>query len=246
ERGTGRFDFRLVSRDVGPLGPVLVGPPKRGGEPDFWLPTAGRGTAEGSIAFARKDYSLQLRLSLQDAVAPITTADTVRGSLVLNPRAVEDLRLELTRGGGALMVTGRIPLAAPGRTATSQPLTWAVAAARWPAAGLAWFLGPELAQKFEGTLSGRVDLSGSPDRLNGRADAQVADLVAFGIPLGRARAKVAFDGGHITVEQGQIEMPAGPVFAQGSFDQTSEAMSFTVLAPSLSLPAEPFVRDLTG
>jgi hypothetical protein len=246
ERDTGRFDFRLVSRDVGPLGPVLVGPPKRGEEPDFWLPTAGRGVAEGSIAFARKDYSLQLRLNLQDAVAPITTADMVRGSFVLNPRAVEDLRLELTRSGGALIVTGRIPLAEPGQTAASQPLTLAVDAAQWPAAGLAWFLGPELAQKLEGTLSGRVDLSGSPDRLNGRADAQVADLVAFGVPLGRARAAVAFDSGHITIEQGQIEMPAGTVFAQGSFDQASEAMSFTLLAPSLSLAAEPFGRYVGG
>jgi TamB, inner membrane protein subunit of TAM complex len=246
ERGTGRLDFRLVSRDVGPLGPVLVGPPKRGEEPDFWLPTAGRGAAEGSIAFAPKDYSLRLRLNLQDAVAPVTTADTVHGSLTLNPRAVEDLRLELSRSGGALMVTGRIPLPEPGRTVASQPLALAVDAAQWPAAGLAWFLGPELARQFAGELSGRVDLSGFPDRLNGRIDARVEHLVAFGAPLGRARGAVAFDGGQITVQQGQIEMPAGTVFAQGSFDQATEAMSLTVMAPSLSLAAEPFVRYLGG
>jgi len=250
ERGAGRFDFRLASRDVGPLGPVLVGPPKRGEPPAFWLPTAGHGVAEGSIEFVRKDYALRLRLNLQDAVAPVTTADTVHGSLVLNPRAVEDLRLELTRGGGALMVTGRIPLSEPGRTAASQPLALAIDAAQWPAAGLAWFLGPQLARQFEGELSGRVDLSGSPDRLNGRIDARVEHLVAFGAPLGRARAAVAFDGGHVTVQQGQIEMPAGTVFVQGSFDQATEAMSLTVMAPSLSLAAEPFTRylggDLTG
>ena len=250
ERGAGRFDFRLASRDVGPLGPVLVGPPKRGEPPAFWLPTAGHGVAEGSIEFVRKDYALRLRLNLQDAVAPVTTADTVHGSLVLNPRAVEDLRLELTRGGGALMVTGRIPLSEPGRTAASQPLALAIDAAQWPAAGLAWFLGPQLARQFEGELSGRVDLSGSPDRLNGRIDARVEHLVAFGAPLGRARAAVAFDGGRITVQQGQIEMPAGTLFAQGSFDQATEAMSLTVMAPSLSLAAEPLARylggDLTG
>jgi hypothetical protein len=246
ERGTGRFDFRLVSRDVGPLGPVLVDPPARGEEPDFWLPTEGRGVAEGSIEFARGDYSLRLRLNLEDVVAPVTTADTVRGSFALSPRALEDLRLELTRGGGALIVTGRIPLPGPGRRTASQPLVLAVDAAQWPAAGLAWFLGPELARRFEGELSGRVDLTGSPDRLTGRIDARVEDLVAFGAPLGQARAAVAFDGGRITVEQGQIDMPAGTLFAQGSFDQQTEAMSLTVMAPSLSLAAEPFTRHLGG
>ena len=250
ERGAGRFNFRLASRDVGPLGPVLVGPPKRGEEPAFWLPTAGHGTAEGSIEFVRKSYSLRLLLNLQDVTAPVTTADTVHGSLALNPRAVEDLRLELTRSGGALMVTGRIPLPETGRTVASQPLALAIDAAQWPAAGLAWFLGPELARQFAGELSGRVDLSGSPDRLNGRIDARVEHLVAFGAPLGRARAAVAFDGGRITVQQGQIEMPAGTLFAQGSFDQATEAMSLTVMAPSLSLAAEPLARylggDLTG
>ncbi len=246
ERGTGRFDFRLVSRDVGPLGPVLMGPPARGEEPDFWLPTAGRGTAEGSIDFARQDYSLRLRLNLENVVAPVTTADTVRGSFALNPRAVEDLRLELTRSGGALMLTGRIPLPAPGRRAASQPIVLAVDAAQWPAAGLAWFLGPELARQFEGELSGRVDLTGSPDRLTGRIDARVEHLVAFGAPLGQARAAVAFDGGRVTVERGQLEMPAGTVFAQGSFDQATEALNLTVMAPSLSLAAEPFARYLGG
>ncbi len=250
ERGSGRLDFRLVSRDLGPLGPVLVEPPKRGEEPDFWLPTAGQGVAEGAIEFAREDYSLRLRLDLRDAVAPVTTADTVRGSLTLNPRAVEDLRLELTRGGGALMVTGRIPLPAPGREVASQPLALALDAAHWPAAGLAWFLGPELVRQFDGELFGRVDLTGTPDRLDGRVDARVENLQAWGVPLGRARAALAFNGGRITVERGQLEMPAGTVFAEGSFDQTTEAMSLTVLAPSLSLSAQPFRRylggDLTG
>ncbi|HEX9944451.1 MAG TPA: translocation/assembly module TamB domain-containing protein [Thermoanaerobaculia bacterium] len=246
ERGTGRLDFRLASQDVGPLGPVLLGPPKRGEEPAFWLPTSGRGVAEGTMTFVRKDYDLRLRLDLENAVAPVTTADTVHGFLTLNPRAVEDLRLELTRGGGALMVTGRVPLPPEGRKVATQPLALAIDAAQWPAQGLAYLLGPDLAREFQGELSGRVDLAGFPDRLNGRVDAQARNLVAFGVPLGQARAALAFDGGRITVEQGQVDMPAGTVYAQGSFDQASEAMNFTVMAPSLALAAEPFRRYLGG
>lgn len=246
ERGTGRLDFKLASTDVAPLGPVLVGRPAPGEEPAFWLPSAGRGTAEGTVSFAREDYKLDLRLDLQNAAAPVTNADTVHGSLTLNPRALEDLRLELTRGDGALLVTGRVPLPPEGKAAASQPLELAVDAAAWPASGLGYFLGPELAGTFEGQLTGRVDLSGFPDRLNGRVDAQARDLVVAGFPLGQARAVATFDGGHITVEQGQAESPAGLVYAQGIFDQTTEAFDLNVLAPSLSLGQEPFLRYLGG
>lgn len=246
ERGTGRLDFRLVSTDVGPLGPVLVGPPARGEEPAFWLPSAGQGTAEGTVTFARKDYRLNLFLDLRNVVAPVTTADTVHGSLTLNPRALEDLRLELTRSGGALILTGRVPLPPEGKKVASQPLQLAVDAAQWPASGLGYFLGPGLADTFQGQLTGRVDLAGFPERLNGRVDAQAESLVVAGVPVGRARAVANFDGGRITVEQGQVETPAGLIYAQGSFDQATEALSFNVLAPSLSLSEDPFRRYLSG
>ena len=70
--------------------------------------------------------------------------------------------------------------------------------------------------------------------------------MAYGYPLGKARAALAFDGGRITVEQGQVETPAGTVFARGSFDQATEAMNFTVLAPALALAADPLRRVLGG
>jgi translocation and assembly module TamB len=246
QRGSGRFDFRLASSDVGPLGPVLLGPPKPGEPPAFWLPTAGRGTAEGSFQFARKDYTLQLALDLQSVVAPVTAADTVRGSLTLSPRALDNLRLDLARNGGALLVTGRVPLPETGRKTASQPFNLAIEAAQWQASGLAYLLGPELAKQFQGELSGSVDLSGSPDRLTGRVDATAVNVTAYGYPVGKARAVGSFEGGHVTIEQGQMETPAGTVFAHGTFDQPTGGMNLTLLAPALSLGADPFRRVLGG
>jgi hypothetical protein len=250
QRGSGQFDFRLASTDVGPLGPVLLGAPKRGEEPAFWLPTAGRGTAEGTFQFARKEYSLQLALDLQSVVAPVTAADTVRGSLTLSPRALDNLRLDLARNGGALLVTGRVPLPETGRKTASQPFSLAIEAAQWQAAGLAYLLGPELAKQFAGELSGSVDLSGFPDRLTGRVDATAVNVTAYGYPVGKARAVGSFEGGHITIEQGQVETPAGTVFARGTFDQPTGGMNLTLLAPALALGADPLKRflgsELTG
>jgi translocation and assembly module TamB len=246
QRSSGRVDFQLASRDVGPLGPILLGPPKPGEPPAFWLPTAGHGTAVGSIEFARKDYALALKLDLQGVVAPVTAADTVHGSLNLNPRVVDGLRLEMTRGNGALMVTGRIPLAETGRKVASQPLSLAIDAAQWPAAGLAYLVSPDLLKQFQGELSGRVDLAGFANRLSGRVDASVSGLVAYGVPLGKGRAAIFFDGGRITVEQAQVDTAAGTVLAHGSFDPASEALSLTARGASLSLGAEPFLRYLSG
>ncbi len=246
QRGTGQFDFRLASNDVGPLGPVLLGPSKPGEPPAFWLPTAGHGTAEGTFQFVRKEYSLQLALDLQNVVAPITAADSVRGSLTLSPRALDNLRLDLAHAGGALLVTGRVPLPEAGRKTASQPFNLAIEAAQWQASGLAYLLGPELTKQFAGELSGSVDLAGFPDRLTGRVDATAVNVTAYGYPVGKVRAAGSFEGGHVTIEQGEVETPAGTVFAHGSFDQPTGGMNLTLLAPALALGADPFRRVLGG
>jgi len=243
---SGQLDFQLVSRDVSPLHPLLAGHPVPGEPPPFWLPTQGHGTAAGTYTFAHSDYNLRLALDLHDTVAPVTRADSVHGSLTLNPRAVDDLRLELTREGGAVMVTGRVPLAPPGRTAAVEPLALAVDAVQWPAAGLGYFLTPELTQLFQGQLSGRVDLSGPTDRLDGRIDAQAQNLMVQGIALGKARAVASFTAGHIAVQEMQVEMPAGLAVVRGSYDQATKAFEATLTAPGLSLSAPPFRDSLGG
>ena len=246
QRKTGHVSFQLVSRDVGPLSPLLTGPPKRGEEPAFWLPTEGRGTADGEAVFSGDDYSLRIALDLQDAVAPALAADTVKGSFTLNRRAVDDLRLEATNDGGALMLTGRVPLPPEGRTAAAEPLALAVDAAQWPVSGLRYFLPAAVTNEVQGMVSGRLDLAGFPDRLSGRADAQVQELAIAGNRIGRVRADVGFDSGRITIERALVETPAGSVLGRGSFDQATEAFDVTVDAPSLSLAAEPFRGWLNG
>ncbi|HEX4962057.1 MAG TPA: translocation/assembly module TamB domain-containing protein [Thermoanaerobaculia bacterium] len=245
-RSTGQLDFQLVSRDVAPLYPLLAGHPAPGEPPPFWLATQGRGTVAGTFTFAKKDYTLRLALDLHDTVAPVTQASAVHGSLTLTPRAVDDLRLELTREGGAVMVTGRVPLAPPGKTAATEPLAIAVDAVQWPAAGLGYFLGPELAGLFKGELSGRLDLTGPADRLDGRIDAQAQNLEVEGVALGKARVVASFAEGRFAVQEGQVEMPAGLAVVRGSYDSATKAFDATLTAPGLSLSAPPFGDRLGG
>ncbi|MFY9825211.1 MAG: translocation/assembly module TamB domain-containing protein, partial [Thermoanaerobaculia bacterium] len=243
---SGKLDFQLVSQDVSPLNPVLAGHPKPGEPPPLWLPTAGRGTAAGTYTFDHAGYSLRLDLDLHDTVAPVARADSVHGSLTLNPQAVDDLRLELTREGGAVMVTGRVPLPPAGKTTATEPIALAVDAVQWPADGLGYFLPPQMSGLLKGQLSGRVDLSGPVEQPDARVDAQAQNLEVQGFAVGKARLVATYEKGRFAVQEGQVEMPAGIAVVRGSYDQTTGGFDATLTAPGLSLAAAPFRDPLGG
>ena len=165
QRGSGQLDFRLASQDVAPLGPILLGPPSAASPPPSGSPRRGAARRRGRSASPARTTRCSSVLDLQNVVAPVTAADTVRGALTLSPQAVDGLRIEMARNGGALLVTGRIPLAATGQKAATQPLNLAIDAAQWQAAGLAYFLdplNPELTSSCRGSSPGASTSPASP------------------------------------------------------------------------------------
>jgi hypothetical protein len=247
ERGAGHFDFQLASKDVGVLAPLLRGDVRPGEEPPFWVPSAGAGNAEGRVTIADKRFAADVRIDLRDAVSPVVAADTVRGSFRFTPSAVENLALEATAGGGALTVTGRVPLEEEGRRRRApQPLSLAVYARQWPAPGIVAFLAPGLKDMgIDGTVTGRLDLGGTTENLNGRAEIEVAGFRVADADVGTLQAGIAFQGKQVRIERAVTETPAGLVLVSGTFDTETKAMDLTVDAPELSLAADPF-RDLLG
>ena len=248
-REAGRLDYRLVSHDTGALAPLF--PPVAPRLPSahwtgpretlpIWLPNAGHGTATGAVTILPVGYEARFDLDLAGVVDhSLGSADRLHGSLTLKPLAVEDLHLEATAGPGALILSGTIPLAPPGRT-PGQPLDLGVDAADWPAAGLvpylpAWFPVAGLS----GDVSGRVDLGGDFDHLTGQADAEIEGLVLSGLPLGKARGKLSWDTARMAVDDGVIENAAGKLLAHGSFDRAGGGIDLTLDAPDVDLAAEP-------
>jgi hypothetical protein len=239
ERGAGHFDFQLASRDVGLLAPILRGEVKPGEEPPFWVPSRGRGDAAGTVTIESRDFDAALRFNLEDAVSPVVTADHVHGTLHYSPSAVDDLRLEATAHGGALIVTGRVPLEAP------EPLALAIDAHQWPAPGIVAFLAPALVDAgIDGRVSGHLDLGGT-ESLTGRADLDVADLRIGGVAAGTAQAGISFQGSRVLIDHAVGQTPAGTVLVAGSFDTESKAVDLKVDVPEISLAAEP-MRGLLG
>ncbi|HVG09501.1 MAG TPA: translocation/assembly module TamB domain-containing protein [Thermoanaerobaculia bacterium] len=245
ESGAGHFDFRLASQDVGVLAPLLRGDVRPGEEPPFWVPSEGSGEAQGTVEIANKRYVADIRLDLQNVVSPVLAADDVDGSFRFTPSAVEDLRLEATANGGALMVTGRVPLEEEGRRRrVPEPLSLAIDAQQWPAPGIIAFLAPGLSG-IDGLVSGRLDLEGTAENLNGRSEIEVTGFRMADTAVGEVQAGIAFQGKQVRIERALVETPAGLVLVSGTFDTETKAMDLTVDAPDLSLAANPF-RDLLG
>jgi TamB, inner membrane protein subunit of TAM complex len=249
-RDSGRLGYRLVSRDAGALAPLF--PPVAPRLPSqhwtgpretspIWLPNAGHGVASGTVTLTPRGYSALMDLDLQGVVShSLGSADRLHGTLTIEPLAVENLRLEATAGAGALILSGRIPLARTGRAVPDQPLDLAIDAAQWPAAGLvpylpAWFPVAGL----RGEVSGRLDLGGDFDHLTGQAVAEMADLEVSGMALGKASGQLSWDPARIAVAGGAVEAPAGKVAVRGSFDRRSDAIDLTLDGPSLNLAAPP-------
>lgn len=255
----GRLVYRLDSRDLGRVAPLLLqdAPPSpQNTPPPFWLPTAGQGVVAGDLAIDHTDYVTHMSLDLQNALAGITSGtriDTARGSLTLRPTAVDDLRLALVQGEADLTVSGRVPLAETGKARAAAPMALAVDAHGWPAGGIAAFLlPPDVASAWPvgGRVTGRLDLSGwatgpkEPNNFNGRSTFTVTDLSVQGVAVGRLQGEVAFEGPRVRVEQALVEMPAGNVQVTGAFDGTQ--LNFNLDAPQLSLAAQPFLDALGG
>jgi len=253
-RLTGSLSYRLESRDLGRLAPLLLEDLKPGEAPPFWLPNQGQGVLSGDVTIDRTDYRALIQLDLRDVATPDLTAESAKGSLRLRPEAVEELRIALLDGPASLTVSGRVPLAAAGETAPREPMALQVAARSWPAASVAHFLLPAESRGWtaDGGLQGRVTgdlvLHGFPAALRGEATAEVADLGVAKQRIGKAQVEVAFEGAKVRVRRLAVQTEAGNVLASGTFAggegaEGGGSLDFTVDAPSLALGAPPF-RDL--
>jgi TamB, inner membrane protein subunit of TAM complex len=239
--GEGRFDYRLDSDDVGPLG-VMLPPPPPGEPPPTWLPTAGHGAIEGTVAFGGETgFAAEARFDLAEVVSPGALADHLGGSLSFSSTAVESLRLELSRNAGALLVTGRVPFGEDG--AAAEPIDLTVDAAGWPLAEARAFL--PLALPVAGPVSGRLHLQGPAEGLSGTLAAAVAPATVAGTAAERLEARLTFDPSQLEIHSLRLTYAAGEVAAEGRMGLGEGAsVEMKVEAPALTLAAEPFTSLL--
>ncbi|HVS01949.1 MAG TPA: translocation/assembly module TamB domain-containing protein [Thermoanaerobaculia bacterium] len=237
ERQRGTIAYEIQSRDLGPLARLL--PVVEEGEPwPLWLPTAGSGEIAGALHLAPAGARSELRLALRDAVAPGLSAQRVDGSLTVSPEAVEDLRLELSREGAAMLVRGTFPLD------DRAPWVAELDVASWPLAEAAPWLPVEL--PVSGPFTGSVTLGGRGEETWGEVSGDLSPARVEGLEVERLRAQLQWRDGLLEVAQLSLSDAGGELLAAGTYDLEAEGLDFTFASPGVSLGGAPLGEWLGG
>lgn len=250
--GEGRFDYRLSTRDLGPLAALVPVEPDPTAQ-TAWLPTTGFGDASGVFRIGPETYSVTAVFDLEAVEAPGLLADRLSGSLRLTPAGLRDLLIQASQGDGAVIVAGAVPFETDDFAGTSPPFHLTIEAASWPAdEKLATWIPVEL--PVEGALSGHLDLSedleadlpGQPTPLVVTAELSVERPVVAGVDLDHLLADFRLDGDRLWVDRVVARTGAGIVTARGGLTLDSGELDFQVEAPRLDLGGEPFASFLQG
>ncbi|MFN7941434.1 MAG: translocation/assembly module TamB domain-containing protein [Thermoanaerobaculia bacterium] len=231
-RASGRIAVAARSEEV--LSLVRLLPFYRREEPELWLPLAGHGQVEATIALGTGPVRVDLGLDLDDVEAPGLSAGRVSGTLTVSEAAVEALHLRATRAGGEVALDGSLPLAARDPT----PLDLTIVARAWPlAAARPWI---SFALPADGPASGTLRLTGALDALTGDLELAVAPATVAGIALDRLEVAAQFDPAAIRVRSASARAAAGMVSASGRIRQPEGALELELRADDLDLAGAPF------
>ncbi|HEX6201772.1 MAG TPA: translocation/assembly module TamB domain-containing protein, partial [Thermoanaerobaculia bacterium] len=242
DAGRGSADFRLDSDDIGQIADLV---PLDAAEVPPWLPTAGRGSVEASLAFAPGPEGTPVvtgRATFDLAAVDTAGAgrfDTLVGSLRLTRRAIRDLRLEATADGGALIASGDVPL-----PLDADELGLAVEVVDFPLDRLAALV-PQLPD-VRGRLTARLDAIGPFDRLQGEAEIDTGPVTVAGIELTSLQADVTFRGPRLIADRVVAETPAGVVRGVGTWNRATGTLAFQVTGDGLALDRPPFSELVPG
>lgn len=198
EAGTGRFDFRLATEDPGRL--LAAIPPIEVGEPPpAWFPTAGRGTAEGTVVVVGpEEVEVEATIDLRDVATPTIELARLSAPVIYRDGVVTTTGLVASGPEQRLTAAGRYDVeAATGRfdfeLATADPgaLLRTVPAIEIGEPPPEWF-----PLSGRGTAAGTLDIAGAEVALDARLD--FADVVTPALRLTRLEGPVSFRDGTVS------------------------------------------------
>ncbi len=245
-RQRGLFEYEVASADLRQLAYVLQLAPAEGEPWPEWLPTSGKGRLAGSLHLTPGETATEVSLDLEKVLGPsVRSPQNLAGTLRVDKRRIEPLRVQLSDGVSALMIEGRMPLVDD----DPQGLALTFDAFNWPLEAVHPWL--EFDFPLEGRISGRLDLTAVAEVSEGRLAATVARAVLAGIPLDEAASRLHWDGERLRFEDLRFTAPAGEVWGHGELTFASGALDFDLRSATLQVGASPLRRflprdDLSG
>lgn len=243
--GVGSLTLEQSSEDLASLAQLFL--PYLGSDPQAaWVPQQGQGDLEIALRWPGKEQPPQVeaRLDLEEIVTSELEADRVRGVLRTRPGWLDLSSIELSRGRGAMLISGSVPLSARETAPSVEPplLDLSFEALEWPLQEIASFR--ELGLPGEGPISGRLTLNGPTGSVRGSVEGRVAPAELLGVPWRRADVRLGWDSRELEVEQLDVHAAAGTLAVSGTLGQDDDSLGLALSARDLDLSAAPFAEFL--
>ncbi len=209
-----------------------------------WAPARGSGRVAGTLRLGPAGTASEVRFELDDVEAPGAHAERALGTFRVDDAGIHDLRVELQRPSGAVIVNGSIPFAAGDRPASTLPFELTVDAAGWPSADAeAWF---DLGLPVAGTIGGSLALGGDLSAPVGRLEATLAPARVAELDVDSLALDLEFDPGEFRFARVEAATPAGGVRMSGSLERASGALGLELESDPLDLARAPLSGLLPG
>lgn len=202
----------------------------------YGIELGGRLAFNGTVRGKLDDPVIDGRASVEHLVVQGRDLGSLSNALNITPDVIRvtDGRLTEPDGGGA-----QFTLIAPRKgennielSATLDRVNAANLLALLPQGKQSVGLGPG---DLQGDLSGRIDVRGLPDAMNGNADLRVGAGAIRGEPFESITARASFTGSVITLENLEARLNAGVINATGTIDRKTEAFDISGRATNFQL-----------
>ncbi len=240
---TGRVELDVGTERIAELLRLLPLPPGDL-ESAAWAPTRGSGRVGGSLFLTPAGFGSQVRFDLDDVEAPGAHAERAFGAFSVDATGIGDLRVELLRADGAVIVNGSIPFATAEGPASDVPFAISVDAAGWPSADAeAWF---DLGLPVAGTIGGSLALGGEASELSGRLEATLAPARIAELEVDSLAVELDFDPRELRFARLEAATPAGGVRLRGELARPTGSLRLELDSDALDLSRAPLDRLLPG
>jgi translocation and assembly module TamB len=197
---------------------------------------AGKVAFTGTLRGRLKEPSIEGRASLDSLMMSGRDLGSLAANISTTPDKVQITDGRLTeRDGGGVQFALNVPLKEGMGSASIEATLDRVNAGNLTSA--LSVLSPRFAQfnNIESELSGRINISGIPDAMNGNAELNFARGRIAGEPFESIAAKATFNGSLVNLDSIVAQLDAGRVTASGTFNTTNQALDIQAQATGIQL-----------
>ena len=195
---------------------------------------AGNLTFDGKVTGNLSDPGVDGRASLDSISVRGSDLGSVSTDIVVSPAGVDLKNGKLQdRNGGTALFAVNIPNTGSNNISVKATLTNVDAGNLLAALPVTL---PEQIRDLDGQTTGTVDITGLPDESRGEINLSAAKGIIAGQVFDGLKVKAVFSGTSIDLQTAEMQLAAGRLSANGSYDRATAAFNFDLGGKAVPLP----------